>query len=342
MSITSRRLHRLRPSWHSSPCPRRRLPATAGPVVRSLRDPVRPPDRPPPAPSTAPRPPSRSSPRAPRQPHASCASRGSTGRRRGDVRGPPPPRPVRRRQRRGGPRPLQHRRPRRGSRRPRSARTPRCGSTSASRTVRRPRRHPCRSCPSPGTRSVVVHALATDHHTGARRGPAGLPPGRLVMRRGTAASASGRPGSSGAWSARVFMRLLTTAPGFSWSGTLFILGLAAVAGACLGVVHAARVAERSRWWRLAALPALALFAGPGMLLAPAAIGMAMVLRGGRVVRVVGAVVVTGSPLLAVLSDEDGRGDARPSRRSRPHGAVGRAARLGARRGRVSAGGRGAA
>ena len=103
--------------------------------------------------------------------------------------------------------------------------------------------------------------------------------------------------------ARVFMRLLTTAPGFSWSGTLFILGLAAVSGACLGLVHAARVAERSRWWRLAALPALALFAGPGMLLAPAAIGMAMVLRGGRVVRVVGAVVVTGSPLLAVLSAE---------------------------------------
>ena len=103
--------------------------------------------------------------------------------------------------------------------------------------------------------------------------------------------------------ARVFMRLLTTDPGFSWSGTLFILGLATVSGACLGLVHAARVADRSRWWRLAALPALALFAGPGMLLAPAAIGMAMVLRGVRVVRVVGAVVVTGSPLLAVLSAE---------------------------------------
>ena len=103
--------------------------------------------------------------------------------------------------------------------------------------------------------------------------------------------------------ARVFMRLLTTDPGFSWSGTLFILGLATVSGACLGLVHAARVAERSQWWRLAALPALALFAGPGMVLAPAAIGMAMVLRGGRLVRVLGAVVVTGSPLVAVLSAE---------------------------------------
>jgi hypothetical protein len=103
--------------------------------------------------------------------------------------------------------------------------------------------------------------------------------------------------------ARLFMRLLTTTPSFSWSGTLFILGLAALAGACLGLVHAARVAQRSGWWRLAALPALALFAGPGLLLAPATIGMAMVLRGGRVVRVVGAVVVTGSPLIAVMSGE---------------------------------------
>ena len=112
--------------------------------------------------------------------------------------------------------------------------------------------------------------------------------------------------------ARVFMRLLTTAPSFSWSGTLFILGLAALAGACFGLVHAARVAERSRWWRLAALPALALFAGPGMVLAPAAIGMAMVLRGRWVVRVVGAVVVTGpSPLIAVLSAETA-GAPRPS------------------------------
>ena len=101
--------------------------------------------------------------------------------------------------------------------------------------------------------------------------------------------------------ARGFMRLLATDPSFSWSGTLFILGIAAVAGACVGLVHAARVAGRSRWWRLAALPALALFAGPGMALAPAAVGMAMVLRGGRVVRVAGAVLVTGSPLLVVVS-----------------------------------------
>ena len=44
--------------------------------------------------------------------------------------------------------------------------------------------------------------------------------------------------------ARVFMRLLTTSPEFSWSGTLFILGVGAVAGACIGVVHAARLGGR--------------------------------------------------------------------------------------------------
>ena len=103
--------------------------------------------------------------------------------------------------------------------------------------------------------------------------------------------------------ARVFMRLLSTTPDFSWSGTLFILGVGAVAGSCIGVVHGARVAGRSGWWRLAAFPALILFAGPGMVLLPAAVGMAAVLRGGRVGRTLGAVVVAGSPLVVVLSDE---------------------------------------
>lgn len=103
--------------------------------------------------------------------------------------------------------------------------------------------------------------------------------------------------------ARIFMRLLTTSPEFSWSGTLFILGVGGVAGACVGLVHAARVGGRSGWWRLAALPALILFAGAGMVLLPAAVGMAAVLRGGTVARTLGAVVVAGSPLVVVLSDE---------------------------------------
>lgn len=99
--------------------------------------------------------------------------------------------------------------------------------------------------------------------------------------------------------ARVFMRLLSDDPQFSWAGTLGILGVAAVAGACVGLVHGARVSGRSRWWRLAALPGLVLFAGPGSLLAPAMVGMAAVLRGRPVVRVFGALLVVVTPLVVV-------------------------------------------
>lgn len=97
--------------------------------------------------------------------------------------------------------------------------------------------------------------------------------------------------------ARAFMRLLADDPHFSWSGTLFILGLATVAGACVGLVRGARVAGRSGWWRLAALPALVVFAGPGMVLAPAALGMAAVLRGRAAVRVLGALFVAVPPVV---------------------------------------------
>ena len=100
--------------------------------------------------------------------------------------------------------------------------------------------------------------------------------------------------------ARLFMRLLTDDPQFSWSGTLAIVGLATVAGACVGLVHGARVSGRSPWWRLAALPALVLFAGPGSLLAPAAVGMAAVLRGRAAVRVLGALLVA-VPVVVVVS-----------------------------------------
>ena len=69
--------------------------------------------------------------------------------------------------------------------------------------------------------------------------------------------------------ARVWMRLVSTVPDFSWTGTLFIVGLAALAGGCLGLVHAARRRGGSRWWRVAALPSLLLFVGPGVPLLPA-------------------------------------------------------------------------
>jgi hypothetical protein len=69
--------------------------------------------------------------------------------------------------------------------------------------------------------------------------------------------------------ARVWMRLVSTAPGFSWTGTLMIIGFAAVAGGLLGLVLAARRHRRRAAWRLVALPGLVLFAGAGIVLLPA-------------------------------------------------------------------------
>ena len=124
--------------------------------------------------------------------------------------------------------------------------------------------------------------------------------GGAVMGRALAAGMLG--GALWGVVARVFMRLLSDDPQFSWEGTLGIVGVAALAGASVGLVHAARVTGRSRWWRLAALPGLLLFAGPGSLLLPTTVGMAAVLRGRPVVRALG-VVVAMVPLVVLAGNE---------------------------------------
>ena len=68
--------------------------------------------------------------------------------------------------------------------------------------------------------------------------------------------------------ARTWMRLVSTTPEFSWPGTLFIVLLSAVFGLCVGVAAQARRQRRSRWWLLAALPGMLIFAGQGMLFLP--------------------------------------------------------------------------
>jgi hypothetical protein len=95
--------------------------------------------------------------------------------------------------------------------------------------------------------------------------------------------------------ARVWMRLITTDPEFSWSGTLMIVGLSAVLGLGVGVVDAARRTGRSGFWTLAVVPGLLLFMSPGMLLAPAFLlgGLASGAR-GRLARVVGLLAAAGS------------------------------------------------
>ena len=71
--------------------------------------------------------------------------------------------------------------------------------------------------------------------------------------------------------ARAWMRLISSDPEFTWSGTLFIVALFAVVGTAQGCAVAVR--RRTRWVRgparvVAGVAALLLGAGPGMVLLP--------------------------------------------------------------------------
>ena len=113
----------------------------------------------------------------------------------------------------------------------------------------------------------------------------------------------------GTWGvlARIWMRLISTHPEFSWSGTSMIVGAAAVAGGLLGLVRAARTRGGRPEWRLAAVPGLVLFLGPGLLLLPALVlgGWAWGSRRAWPLRVVVALVPVGLPawLWAVATPE---------------------------------------
>ena len=100
--------------------------------------------------------------------------------------------------------------------------------------------------------------------------------------------------------ARVWMRLISTSPEFTWAGTLSIVLVAAVIGLALGVVHAARRRGGSRWWRLLALTVPVLFLSPGMVLFPATVLGGWGLRRGPVARLVGAVAVLSAPVILVV------------------------------------------
>jgi hypothetical protein len=70
--------------------------------------------------------------------------------------------------------------------------------------------------------------------------------------------------------ARLFMRLVSTEPDFSWAGTLVIIGLGVIFWGAVGLVSGARSTGRSRWWRLAGVPALLIFVGQGLVFVPGA------------------------------------------------------------------------
>lgn len=135
--------------------------------------------------------------------------------------------------------------------------------------------------------------------------------GRLVAGRhpvARGALAGGLLGTVWGVLARVFMRLVSTDPEFTWVGTLSIIGMSAVLGAGLGAVHGARVGGGRRWWSLAPLPGMLLFASPGMVLLPAFAGgvVAGRFRAGRlrlVVRAVGLLLSFGMVASIVLATD---------------------------------------
>ena len=69
--------------------------------------------------------------------------------------------------------------------------------------------------------------------------------------------------------ARGWMRLISTEPEFSWTGTAMILALTGVSGLVLGLLNGLRRTGRSRWWRVLAILCLPTFASPGMIFLPA-------------------------------------------------------------------------
>ncbi|MET7281210.1 hypothetical protein ABZS29_23435 [Kribbella sp. NPDC005582] len=110
-----------------------------------------------------------------------------------------------------------------------------------------------------------------------------------------------------AWgaAARVWMRLISTDPEFSWSGTGFILGSTAVCGLAFGILYGLRGAGRSRWWRLLALVCLADVAGPGMVFLPALLLGGLLWLRRTWLRLIGALGIAGGVLLLWVV---GRGD----------------------------------
>lgn len=89
-------------------------------------------------------------------------------------------------------------------------------------------------------------------------------------------------GACWGWVSRLWMAFLVDTPVFTWSGTLFIVGLTTLAGVALATMEALRRHGARLWRLLCALPALVMLAGLGAFFAPAALfgGLAVSGRGG--------------------------------------------------------------
>lgn len=109
-----------------------------------------------------------------------------------------------------------------------------------------------------------------------------------------------------AWgaAARVWMRLVSTTPEFSWAGTSIILGFSGLLGLLLGLSWRARHATgRRRWFRLLFLPGLVLFAGQGAPLAPGLLVAGPLLRRRGLLARVGTVLALAGPAVLVWWSE---------------------------------------
>jgi hypothetical protein len=104
--------------------------------------------------------------------------------------------------------------------------------------------------------------------------------------------------------ARLWMRFVTDVPEFSWSGTLFILGVTSLAGLSLGAVELLRRRGAGAWRLVPVLPAVVMFAGAGMVMAPSAVlgGFVLSGRGPRWLRAVATVLALAPLVLFVTPD----------------------------------------
>ncbi len=92
---------------------------------------------------------------------------------------------------------------------------------------------------------------------------------------------------------RAWMRYISEFPEFSWSGTLFILGAAAIAGAVLGLARHRRRMGGAGWWRLS-LAALVLLGAGGFVMWPTVILWGVAIGRRRPAWLVWPLVVAGA------------------------------------------------
>lgn len=70
---------------------------------------------------------------------------------------------------------------------------------------------------------------------------------------------------------RLWMRFITIRPEFTWSGTLFIVGVGAYIGLVLGVVWWRHLRGGNRRWRLLGLATLPAFGGQALIMLPSVV-----------------------------------------------------------------------